>query len=440
MRPFITGLAATLAVLALAPAAVSQGKKAAEISEKARTQGMAEAPALAKAAGISCNVTDALFVGKTEDKKAKTKTSYYEIDCDQGVGFVLSAVEGGATTSFTCIEAGTPGPDGKPSNLACKLPGNADPKADLAGVLAAGKVQCTPEAARGIGQSATATYLEVACQGSAQGYVLKTSAPIDAAKPVEATDCMLYDGGQSNISCTLRTKEQRLAVIDTIAAQANNGCTVKDKRYMGMSQTGSSFFEAACADGKGYLYRVDAGKLTQTYDCAKAQGVMGGCTLTDTKEAVTEQNGLYTKLAKAAGFNCDVSKYAPFPSANNKDIVEMACSNRPDGGVGVFGGPNDKPIVYDCARAPIAGYRCSFTKLDANSYGSVTADLKKLGKPDCAVSNARVIGKTAKGTTYLEVACADGLKGYVMEYSADLTPLSTTGCAFTKDCKLPGNV
>ena len=76
MRPFITGLAATLAVLALAPAAVSQGKKAAEISEKARTQGMAEAPALAKAAGISCNVTDALFVGKTEDKKAKTKTSY----------------------------------------------------------------------------------------------------------------------------------------------------------------------------------------------------------------------------------------------------------------------------------------------------------------------------------------------------------------------------
>ena len=82
----------------------------------------------------------------------------------------------------------------------------------------------------------------------------------------------------------------------------------------------------------------------------------------------------------------------------------------------------------------------AFTKLDANSYGSVTADLKKLGKPDCAVSNARVIGKTAMGTTYLEVACADGLKGYVMEYSADLTPLSTTGCAFTKDCKLPGNV
>ncbi|HEY9236050.1 MULTISPECIES: hypothetical protein [Phenylobacterium] len=440
MKPFITGLAATLAVLALAPAAVSASKKPAEVSEKARTQGMAEAPALAKAAGVACNVTDARFVGKVADKKAKTNTNFYEIDCDQGVGFVLSAVEGGATTTFSCIEANTPQPDGKESSLKCELPGNADPKADLAPILAAAKVQCTPEAVRGIGQSATAAYLEVACQGSSQGYVVKTSSPMDPAKPVEATDCLLYDGGQSNISCTLRTKEDRLAVIDTYITAANKGCTPKDKRYIGMSQSGSAFFEAACTDGKGYLLRVDNGKFAEAYDCAKAQGVMGGCTLTDTTQAVTEQNGLYTRLAKAAGFNCDVSKYAPFPAAAGKDVVEMACSNRPDGAVGVFGGPNDKPMVYDCARAPIAGYRCSFTKLDAKSYGLVTADLKKLGKAACDVSNARVIGKTAKGTTYMEVACADGLKGYIIEYQTDLTPVATTGCAFSKDCKLPGNV
>jgi hypothetical protein len=438
MRPFITGLAATLAVLALAPAAVSQSKKATEISEKARTQGMAEAPALAKAAGVACNVTDARFVGKVSDKKAKTNTNFYEIDCDQGVGFVIQAVEGGATTTFSCIEANTPQPDGKESSLKCELPGNADPKADLGPILAAAKVQCTPEAVRGIGQSATASYLEVACQGSSQGYVLKTSAPMDPAKPVEATDCLLYDGGQSNISCTLRTKEQRLAVIDTYVAAANKNCTPKDKRYVGMSQSGSAFFETACTDGKGYLLRVDNGRFAEAYDCAKAQGMMGGCTLTDTTQAVTEQNGLYTKLAKAAGFNCDVSKYAPFPSPAGKDVVELSCANRPDGAVGVFS--SGKSEVYDCARAPIAGYRCSFTKLDAKSYSAVTADLKKVGKQECDVSNARVIGKTAKGTTYMEVACADGLKGYVMEYQADLTPIGATGCAFSKDCKLPGNV
>ena len=112
MRPFITGLAATLALLALAPAATSAPKKAEEITEKARTQGMAEAPALAKAAGIACNVSDARFVGKVDDKKAKTSTNFYEIDCDQGVGFILSSVVGGPTTSFTCIEANNPQADG----------------------------------------------------------------------------------------------------------------------------------------------------------------------------------------------------------------------------------------------------------------------------------------------------------------------------------------
>lgn len=441
MRPIAIGLAAVLAIAAFAPAAISQSKKAEEITEKARTQGMAEAPALAAAAGVACKVTDARFIGKVDDKKAKTSTNFYEVDCDQGLGFVVQNITGAPKPSvFTCVEANAPGADGKPSSLSCKLPGNADPKSDLAPLLTAAKVQCTPEQVRGIGQSATATFFEVQCQGSSQGYVLKTSAPADAAKPAEATDCMLYDDAETNIKCTLRDKTARLAVIDTYAAAANNGCAVKDKKYIGQSQAGSAFFEVACQDGKGYLLKVDAGKLAQTYECSKASTVMGGCTLTDAKEAMMEQNGLYTRLAKSAAFDCDVSKYAPFPGPAGKDVVELACTNRPDGGVGIFGGPNDKPQVIDCARAPIAGYRCSFSKPET-AYKVVTADLKRLGKNECDVSATRVIGKTAKGTTFMEVACADGLKGYVIEYQPEpLSALSVIGCAFTKDCKLPGNV
>jgi len=439
MRPFGIGLAAVLAILAFAPQAVSQGKKAPEINEKQRAQGLAEAPALAKAAGVSCQITDARFVGKAEDKKAKTATNYYEVDCDKGMGFIVQSVVGGANTVFSCLEANAPQPGGKPSALPCLLPGNSDPKADLVPLLAAAKVQCTPEQARGIGRTAANTFLEVACQGSAQGYILKASSTVDPAQPVEATDCLLYDDSGSNISCTLRDKAARLAVIDTYVAAANNGCTVKDKKYVGMSQSGSAFFEASCTDGKGYFYKVDGGKFTQAIECSKATMMMGGCTLTDAKEAVTEQNGLYTKLAKASGFDCEVSKYAPFPAVGSKDIVELACANRPDGGVGIFAAPGAKSEVIDCARAPIAGYRCSFSKPDL-AYKMVTADLKKLGKAECEVSNTRVIGKTAKGTTYMEVACSDGLKGYIIEYQAEpITALNVIGCAFSKDCKLPGN-
>ncbi|MCI3131310.1 hypothetical protein [Phenylobacterium aquaticum] len=441
MRPKVIGLAAALLLAALAPAVVMSAPKAPPaVTEAARKQGMAEAPAIAQAAGISCQVTDARFVGKATDPKTKIATSYYEIDCDQGQGFVLSSATGAKPTAFTCVEADTPQPDGKPSALPCVLPGNADPKADLAPLLAKAGIQCTPEAARGIGQSATNTFLEVACQGGS-GYVVQAPAPAVASLGnVTANDCLLYDSGEGNIHCTLKDKASRLAVVDGYAAAANNGCAVKDRRFVGMSQSGSSFYEASCADGKGYIYKADKGQLATTYPCEKATGILGGCTLTDAREAETAQAGLYTKLAKTAGFDCQVSKYAPFPGPPGKDVVEMACSNRPDGGVGVFGGPADKPIVYDCGRAPIAGYRCSFTK-PADTMAVFTADLKKLGKDSCNVSATRVIGKTTKGTTYVETACADGLKGYVLEYTADpINAVGVVGCAFTKDCKLPGNV
>nr|QQZ49800.1 hypothetical protein JKL49_23975 [Phenylobacterium glaciei] len=128
-----------------------------------------------------------------------------------------------------------------------------------------------------------------------------------------ADNCLLYDDSSSNIKCTLHDKAYRMAIVDTLVTQSKNGCTVKDRRYAGVSQAGAMFYETSCTDGKGYLYKVDKGQLTQTYPCEKASMVMGGCELTDAKEAETAQAGLYTKLAKSAAFECDVSKYAPSP-------------------------------------------------------------------------------------------------------------------------------
>ena len=441
MRSVVLGLVATVAVAVLAPIAVMSAPKVAPpaVTEAARKQGMAEAPALAKAAGIGCQVADARFIGKVDNKKEKISTAFYEIDCAQGLGFVVQSINNGTKPSaFTCIEANTPLADGKPPTIPCLLPGNGDPKSDLAPLIAKSGTACVPELVRGIGQSVSSTFIEVACQGGA-GLVLQAANPAEADKPVIANNCLDFDESGSNIKCTLHDKAYRLGVVDGLIKASNNGCTLKDRRYIGASTTGATFFEAACTDGKGYILKVDKGALASTIACEKASQVMGGCQLTDAREAETAQAGLYTKLAKSANFDCAVTKYAPFPSPANKDVVEMACSNRPDGGVGVFGGPNDKPMVYDCARAPMVGYRCSFTKPEV-SFPLVTADLKKQGKNECVVSAVRFIGKTTKGTTYLETACADGLKGYILEYVPEtLTPVGVIGCAFSKDCKLPGN-
>lgn len=433
--PKAIGLAAALAALVFVPAAaVSQGKKAAEIPAAARKSGMAEAPAVVQAAGLACQVSDARKIG--EDKK--TKTAYYEVACGAGnMGYVLQAPAGGAPTVFTCVEANTPPAPGQAPSAPCMLADNSDPKAVLTPILQKAGVQCLPEQARGIGQTKANTYLEVACQGGG-GYIVMASAPFDASKPAQAQNCLLYDDAETNIKCTLSDKATRLAVVDRYAAEAKNGCVVKDRRFVGAAKDNSQFFEASCQDGKGYIFKTSAaGQLSETYDCAKATHLLGGCTLTDARQAQTEQAALYTRLAKGAGSNCEVERYALFPPRPGEEIVEMVCKDG-KGAIGLFKAAGGSQVL-DCGRAPVAGYKCSLSK--DPGYGNLTADLKKFNFNSCEVSESRVVGKTEKGTTFVEVACADGLKGYVIEYQSapKVQAVNAIGCAFAGNCKLKGN-
>jgi hypothetical protein len=432
-------VAAILCAAVLAPAVVSSAPKgSAPVSEAQRKQGMSEAPAAAQAAGLSCQVSDARFIGKANDPKTKTETSYYEVACGQNMGYIIQAAKGGPASAFSCIEvAPTPGQPAKEGALSCVLPGNSDPKAQLAPLLAKAGVACTPTAARGIGQTKDNTFLEVACQGGT-GYVLIASSPLDTSKSAEAQNCLNFDDQGGNVKCTLTDKATRLAAADRFAAQANNGCVVKDRRFVGSSKDGSDFFETSCQDGKGYIYKVSKGQLAQTWGCGQAQGILGGCTLTDARQATAEQAALYTKLAHNAGSACDVDHYAEFPMRGNEEVVELACKDG-KGAVGIFPA-SGKGQVMDCGHALAAGYKCGLTK--DTGYASLTADLKKFGKNSCSVSNARVSGKTPKGTVMVEVACADGLKGYMLEYNTApaVSAVGATACAFAGGCQLPGNV
>lgn len=424
-----------VAGLVVPGAAVSAKKEAPSVSEASRKAGMAEAPAVIQAAGLGCQLSDARKIG--EDKKAKT--SYYEVACAPGaMGYVLQAPQGAAPTVFSCIEANTPPAPGQAPSAPCLLPGNSDPKAALQPLIKAAGFECLPEQARGIGQTKSNTYVEVACQGGG-GYVVVASVPLDTGKPAQVQSCLMYDDAETNIKCAFGDKAARLAVVDKYAASANNGCVVKDRRFVGMSRDNSTFFEASCQDGKGYIYKVAAaGSLSETYECAKATNILGGCTLTDARQAQNEQAALYTKLSTNAGGQCDVEKYALFPSKNpREEVVEMVCKGG-KGAIGIFPA-GAKGQVLDCGRAPVAGYKCSLS--DDKGFAALTADLKKFNFNSCDVSDSRVVGKTDKGTTYVEVACADKLKGYMIEYQSApaVSAVNAIGCTFAGNCKLPGN-
>jgi hypothetical protein len=298
---------------------------------------MKAAPDIAKAAGISCTVTDARLIGN--DKK--TATDYYEVACQQGLGFALLAKKDAAPQTYSCLETAQAAADGKPSALACVLPGNADPKAGLAPYLAKAQTKCDIENARAIGAGAKNAYFEVACKGGA-GYIVQTSAPINVDQEVTVNSCLLYEEG-GNVSCKLTDKATQLAVVDTLNAASGKNCAVKDKRYVLSTKT-DNYFEVSCQDGKGYMLQQAAagGAFVKAIDCAQAGFVGGGCTLSDAVAAQTEQAGLYSKLATKAGFDCKVEKYGMLPSNDpRKEIVELKCSNRPDGGIGIFTGTSN---------------------------------------------------------------------------------------------------
>jgi hypothetical protein len=438
MRLIGIGLAVVMAVGVLAPATVmSASKKGASISEAARKQGMAEAPAIVQQAGSSCQVTDARFIGKAEDKKAKSTVTYYEVDCATGPGYVVQGSSAAPPVLFNCFEANTPAQGQKEATTPCILPGNADPKADLAPLIAKAGIQCTPTQARSIGRGKTNQFLELACQ-EGPGYVLVTNDNADPAKEVQAENCLSFDDQAGAIKCTLSDAKTRLAVVDRYVAEAKNNCQVKERRYIGMSTGGSTFFETSCEDGKGYIYKVaKTGALEQAYGCAQAANILGGCKLTDARQAASDQAELYTRFAKNAGVTCDVDKYALFQAQAGKEVVELVCKNGP-GGVGIFDA-SGKGQVLDCGHALVAGYQCGLNT-GGNPYAALTADLKKFDKASCVVSKARAAGKTAKGTIFVEVACADGLKGYMIEYKENpVTAVGASSCAFTGGCTLPGN-
>ena len=436
MRPFHLGLAVALMFGALAGASAAAAAPAKDSSA-------VDAPPLVQQLSLPCTITTTRTVDKGVTMSDGATASLYEVACQEGMGYVLiQRSKAPLLQSEDCLLAGQPGADKKPSKLTCKLPANLNPIASLRPALVKAGRDCAIDKARSIGQNTTSTFYEVSCPGS-PGYILAVKHAVGGE--VTASPCIGYDDVQNSaLKCELTTPEERVAMVSQLIATGGKPCTVKGRHFIGTTADHSDYLEVACAEGKGYMLQTDnTGKFKAEIDCVEASGIAGGCTLTDTRAAQTEQNGVYAKLAKKAGFNCDVSKYAAF--AVNKpglDVVELQCSNRPDGGVGIFPATG-APKVLDCIRSQTEGYHCTYTKDDA-VYSQLYAQLKAKGKPSCVVSGARGLGRTAEGEEFVEVACADGGPGWVLDYPAGADqPGSLMNCAQASTiggCQLPTNV
>ena len=449
MRPLGIGLAAAF-VIALVSASPSFAAKALKdpmqlaMEQAKHKQGMTEGPKVVAAAGLPCTVVDATWMGDAVGAD-KVKSHIYEVACLEGLGYVLISKEKvDKPELYDCVLTSTPTPDGKPGSLACTLPGNANPALGLQPLVDKTGHHCSVDKARYVGQTATKAFYEVSCKGAA-GVVIDSTLPVSAKSEVGAISCASFEQGGK--ACQLTSKDDNIAPIKALAQKSVPTCQVTDQRYVLSTTDGADFWEVACGDKSGFILQVGAGgDAVKTVPCANASYIGGGCGLTDAREAETQEAATYSGLARKAGFDCTVAKYAPFPiSSTDKEVVELQCSNRPDGGVGIFPttSAGAKPKVLDCIRSQAAGYKCSYTST-STLYPKLTEQLKAAGKTTCVVSDARVIGRTDK-SDFVEVACADGLSGWVVEYPNDSTVVADVlncqqAASVGGGCKLPSNV
>jgi len=274
--------------------------------------------------------------------------------------------------------------------------------------------------------------------------MVKVSPP-GSGTPPELIDCVNQLGTQNE--CKLTTKQQVVAWIGQFVPKAKRQCEVSDARAMGADpKTGAIYYELGCGAKPGFVVLADkGGAVVRTIDCANAASLAGGCQFTNEVAAKTEEANLYTQLAGKAGFPCTVTRYNPLGIDNKKrDVVELACSNRPDGAIVLFSDDPRQTEIYDCVRAGALGQTCHLSS-PQTVYGKYNAALAAHGRGTCKINNAKWIGRyeTSKNDL-IETACADGLPGWVLEVDPKGTVVNLQTCGQARGtgikCEMPTNL
>ncbi len=424
-----------------APAAAAGAKPDAKALAANRDKGLKEAPGVlaASPAAQSCQVADALYKGQGDEKDANGKSigkiTIYEVACKTGPGYLLIK-RAAATQALNCIIA-------QSGQTKCELPANQDAKAALAPYVQQAGRTCAISDIRYAGSAPAEgqDFYEIGCAAPQLGFLLGVSSK--GAAPV-VNDCLGLLGGAQE--CKLTTRQQITASFQPLVARSGKACQVSDFRSIGRAKDGGdTFTEIACGATPGFVLVQDAsGGFKSAVDCTKAAVIGGGCKLTDVTVAKTEEAGAYTKLAAKAGFPCQVKEYRYIgQDAQNREVVELSCKDRPDGGLALFS-ETGKSVVVDCVRARGIGDTTCKLSDPAVVYPRYTEALAAKGRGTCKVSGAQYLGRTQGGVDYVETACADGAPGWVIGFQEGTT---TVGDLLTcrqatnsgLPCKLPTN-
>lgn len=233
----------------------------------------AEAQAILTTAGATCEITEVNLRGRTADQ-----IGVYETVCAGGPGYILigstppMAIDCVLLSGQAAIDrARDPAAD---VGTQCALPANADIRGFIATYAKAAGVSCDIDEAISIGKSSKGAYVyEVGCRDQ-DGFWIE-----QAGASWAKTECIVVVS-QSGVCKFTTPQEQAMTLKTRLAGSPAEVCDVQQARYMGANANGA-FFEAKCGAGDGYIVRLSPeNAVQQTYPCAEATRIGGGCTLT----------------------------------------------------------------------------------------------------------------------------------------------------------------
>lgn len=241
-------------------------------------ENVAAAQTIATSTGVSCQVTQANFLGQTAEGDKS-----YEAACAAGPGYVLLATT--PPQAIDCVLlAGQAEIDRARDPAAvlgtqCVIPQNTDVVRVVSAYATEAGIACTVDQGASIGKAGNGNLVyEVGCNGADGFWIEKETAGW------KKTECAIII--TQNATCRYTTATEAAASLKTrLAGSEAASCDVTEGRYMGANANGS-FWEAKCSGGNGLIVRLNPEyAVQQVYPCEVAHRIGGGCTLTVVPEA-----------------------------------------------------------------------------------------------------------------------------------------------------------
>ena len=212
------------------------------------------------------------------------------------------------------------------------------------------------------------------------------------------------------------TPEEIKAAAQALIVASGGSCQVTEAVQPGVDATQQKIYEAACAEGPGYI--LIGSTPPQVFDCLELAGTAYTARLRDPAADVGQQcllpanqNGLAVigGWARAAGATCTVDEAVAIGKSDADNIVyEVGCAGADGYWLERVGTGWD---LKDCLQVASTGGTCRFTTAQEQA-DTFEAKLAGTDAAGCDVAQVRLMGSNANGRFY-EAKCAAEGEGYI---------------------------